>query len=440
MRSPGIRSIPALVLLVTVAHASPAAPIRVSAAGVEVAANAQVIDGVVIGELVPVLRGLGAQATYMKTGGKLSAVAADGRKIEAIVGQAKFTVDGETRDALAAFAAEGDTIIGPITDIADAAGAAIGFAPDGTELRLSHRLASIDTYGADEAAVVHISISGPVDAQLQQLDDPPRAYADFEGVTWLGASETLEMGGTGGLDRVRWALNQEWPPIARIVVGLRPGAIAQMTRVANRLFMLTVRPGKLAESNAKPPSPTRQIGLEDAHIIIDPAAGGRDAGLRGPSISEKSVTLDVAVRLAVLLENAGARATLTRETDVAMSAQARARAAKQAGAADILIRLGCGAGDSVAERGVSTRYGNAASAAFARALQRGVVAELGATDRGIREAADVALPGVSVETCATCSLGMLTSPEEEQLLASQDYRARIASGLFDGIAAYLRGN
>ena len=142
----------------------------------------------------------------------------------------------------------------------------------------------------------------------------------------------------------------------------------------------------------------------------------------------------------MLLENAGARATLTRETDVAMSAQARARAAKQAGAADILIRLGCGAGDSVAERGVSTRYGNAASAAFARALQRGVVAELGATDRGIREAADVALPGVSVETCATCSLGMLTSPEEEQLLASQDYRARIASGLFDGIAAYLRGN
>ncbi|MFZ1947437.1 MAG: N-acetylmuramoyl-L-alanine amidase [bacterium] len=58
-------------------------------------------------------------------------------------------------------------------------------------------------------------------------------------------------------------------------------------------------------------------GLKDARIVIDPGHGGVFRGARGPSgLDEADVNLAVALRLGEMLREAGARVTLTRDSDL----------------------------------------------------------------------------------------------------------------------------
>ncbi|MBI4493516.1 MAG: N-acetylmuramoyl-L-alanine amidase [Chloroflexi bacterium] len=125
-------------------------------------------------------------------------------------------------------------------------------------------------------------------------------------------------------------------------------------------------PARLAFARESPPL-----------IAIDPGHGGRYIGavLRGPggvALLEKEVNLDVALRLAELLEQAGLQAVLTRDHDAEVAAvgedvnedgrvsedddlQARVDVANQAGAA-LCFSIHHNGAESSAVRGTATFY------------------------------------------------------------------------------------
>jgi len=404
------------------------APVAVSAAGKPVQASADRTGEVVTSRLTPVLDALDARPSFLKAESRLSAVAPDGTQWQARAGEKQMLVNGQPRAVSTAFSAADNDLVGPIIEVVEALGAVARFEAAANELRVAHRLTQVEAFASDESAMVHLRLSAPAKGELHLLENPARAYVDFPGLTWDGGTETMEIGGTGGLKKVRWALFQAWPPIARVVVDLEEGAEVSLAQVADRMFVISARPKSA-------PPPTKPASLAGAHIIVDPAGGGADGGARGAGAIEKAVALDVAIRLAVRLMNAGALVTLTRDRDVAVGMGERAALAKEVNA-DLAVTIGCGAGQTPDERGVGSAYSAEASAALAGALQAAMVTHLGAKDRGVARAPDAGLPGVSCPS-VTCRIGFLTSADDEKLLASPDYRERIAAALTEGIGGYL---
>ncbi len=418
-----------------------AAPVRVSVGGTAVEAHARIEGQTAIGDVLPVLQALGAKAEYSDATRRLKGNTFDGRPLEAALGDAQVLMGGAAARLTRPLALEEGRLVGPLAEVATVVGCRASYAKGSGELRIAPRLTQVEAHAADEGALIEVRTTGPSAGKLQHLADPPRAYVDLPGVVWAGASESIQAGGTGGLVRIRWALFQEWPPVARVVIDLAPGARARMLPAQDGLFVVTVRPatGEAPPSTAPalPPPPTAGAGrtsLEDLHVVLDPAGGGDETGVRGAGTTEKAVTLDVALQAAMALMDQKALVTLTRDADRPVPPQARADLVR-AISPDLVVRLVCRAGDQ--DQGVETVYAPG-QPRLGQALQSALVGGTGAADRGASEAAESgALP--SAIPAATCVVGCLASPTEGKLLASPEYRKKLAASIVAGIAAYVRG-
>ena len=427
----GNAGVVALTALLWCATARPAAgPLRVSVAGKLVEAGATADRGTFVGDVLPVLDALGARTTYAAAQGKLSGQTSDGRPVEASVGEARLRVGGEVTECRAPFRDVGGRLTGPLAEVATALGCAVSVGKRGQELRLAHRLAQVEAYAACEGALIHLRMSGPTSGELRRLVNPPRAYVDFAAVTWTGRSEAIEVKGTGGLERVRWALFQEWPPIARVVVELAPGAEASMSEVEAGLYLITVRPPR--------PGTLAPATVRGAHVVLDPAGGGDEQGARGAETTEKAAALEVAARAALALMDAGVLVTLTRDRDVAVSMEDRAKLARGVDPT-LVVRVQCAAEGRSPQRGIETRYAGGRSAGLAESLQSALIKGTRARNRGVVECRGEGLPGLEAPA-ATCVIGCLASPEDDRLLASAEYRTKLAEGIAEGITTYLTGH
>ena len=65
------------------------------------------------------------------------------------------------------------------------------------------------------------------------------------------------------------------------------------------------------------PMPNVDAAAEsDITVIIDAGHGGEDGGCEGNGLVEKDLNLDIALRVASLLEEAGINVVMTRDTDI----------------------------------------------------------------------------------------------------------------------------
>jgi len=200
-------------------------------------------------------------------------------------------------------------------------------------------------------------------------------------------------------------------------------------------------------------------------ILLDPGHGGKDPGKVHPTLNytEKAATLDTAIRLKLLLEKQGFEVLLTRDRDVAIDLDDRAPMASKA-KADLFVSLhynGGAAGDN-SSAGIETycltptgqhSTNKAAGRADLTAepgnrfdpfnlqlafnVQRQILAQTGAEDRGVRRARFAVLrtltcPGIHIEG------GFVSSRTEGALIANATYRQKIAQAIADGIADYGR--
>ena len=226
----------------------------------------------------------------------------------------------------------------------------------------------------------------------------------------------------------------------------------------------------------------RNEEIKPLTIVLDPGHGGHDTGAIGPSgLMEKDGVLDLASRLRKLLQGRlGVRVLMTRSEDVFVPLPERSAFANRA-KADFMISLHVNAANARGAVGFETFYftrepsdgdarasaqrenlvveSNGSGGGDLESLLKMTLADMAVTrdmkessnlaerilaaldkilkveNRGVKSGpfyvlATAAMPAVLVESA------FITNPREERRLQREDYRQRIAEGLYEGIAAY----
>jgi len=189
----------------------------------------------------------------------------------------------------------------------------------------------------------------------------------------------------------------------------------------------------------RPPEIHRGDPLRGLKILLDP--GHPPGGASGPTgLREAEANLAVALMLRPMLERDGAQVVMTRTTDVAVALGERPRLAESLNA-DLLISIHNNAlPDGVnpfTASGTSVFYNHPRSIPLARAVQAGLVQQLGVRDLGFARG-DLALVRPTwMPAILTEGLFMMV-PEQEAALRSEEGQRRYAAGVRSGVRAFLR--
>ena len=230
---------------------------------------------------------------------------------------------------------------------------------------------------------------------------------------------------------------------------------------------------------------SRQMGLKIRTIAIDAGHGGHDPGAIGKNgLKEKTVTLDIAKRLAVLVkERLGCEVIMTRDRDVFIPLDQRPFIAKSRGA-DLFVSIHVNANRKRKARGIETYIQGLqasdreamATAARENAMSTKRLSELDSEidkilkdlkqDNKLEESLQLAhtvqasLVGtmrpeqkqvvnlgvkraffyVLINTqmpSILAEVGFISNPEEEKQLRTESYRQSIAEALYQGVKKYV---
>ncbi|MFC1583160.1 N-acetylmuramoyl-L-alanine amidase [Candidatus Neomarinimicrobiota bacterium] len=217
-------------------------------------------------------------------------------------------------------------------------------------------------------------------------------------------------------------------------------------------------------------------------IVIDPGHGGIDAGTSGrDGLHEKTVTLDVALRLGRLIKrNTNMRVVYTRDEDIFVPLWQRTKIANEAGG-KLFISIHVNGVENRVAQGFETWLLAAAnteeaitvarqengvialeeskhayqefsdealilstmaqsawmkeSEALAAIVQDEMESRLNAPNRGVKQAGFLVLIGATMPN-ALVELGFISNPQEEKKLGQNEYRQRLAEGLHEAIVTF----
>lgn len=183
--------------------------------------------------------------------------------------------------------------------------------------------------------------------------------------------------------------------------------------------------------------------LAGRRIVVDPGHGGADPGAAFDDLRESDISLAIAKRARVLLEQAGARVELTREGNEFVSLRQRA-----SGAADLLLSVHVGAdtheqrdGRPMPVQVIYHRGGGSAAEAGALKLARAVASQAGAADEtgrgGTISAANFLVLREAKAPAFLVNFGLMNSEEDRNRLRDPQVLDALAMGLVNGAAAVL---
>lgn len=185
-------------------------------------------------------------------------------------------------------------------------------------------------------------------------------------------------------------------------------------------------------------------------IVLDPGHGGEDPGASGRTklrlpdgttglLREKDINLDVALRLKVLLEEAGASVFLTRVDDTSVPLYARAPLADQLSAA-LYLSIHTNNIEEPSVRGIEmfSYPGRVEDRRLARLVTEEMVTALNQIPR--RSTVDTyAVLRENHTVSILAELGFLSNPVDEAALATEEYRRDAARAILRGVTRYFRG-
>lgn len=299
---------------------------------------------------------------------------------------------------------------------------------------VGEKLTDIKTeLGADYERVI-ISSEGTISYTVYNLSNPRRLVFDFANTE----KNTLpdEAGpGEQWIGGVRIAQFSLTPMVTRVVIDLKRPA-AYNTVLSEDQKTLTIE--------LKEPS------IKGKTIVIDPGHGGHDPGAIGVTgLKEKEVNLDIARRVAAILEQENANVIMTREEDVFVPLIERSNKANEV-EADLFVSIHANSSESPSTNGTSTYYyapstlpglyaQREARENLASKVQHHLVANLGIRDAGVRTAnlsvlRNTTMPSILVETA------FLSYELEEALLKTDEFRDKAAMAIAQGILEYFLQN
>lgn len=293
-----------------------------------------------------------------------------------------------------------------------------------TSWKLSVDFASMTSavHYASEAGRTKVSIP-LVDAAThtaRYFSDPDRIVVDLPGFV-VGADENVLPVNDGIVDRVR--IGQFDPETARVVIDLvnRSSYDIRENKERNGLLVEVFKPTLLGKV-----------------IAIDPGHGGAAPGAVGPSgLLEKTVNLDIALRLNRILIEAGAHTVMTRMDDSYVFIPDRAEIANS-NSADIFVSIHANSAKKDYASGTETFYysGRLQSKALAESVQFSLLSGIGLENRRAKPGDYLVLrlttmPSVLVE------VAFMSNEREERLLADVNFRQTAAEAIFQGIVEFF---
>jgi N-acetylmuramoyl-L-alanine amidase len=244
-----------------------------------------------------------------------------------------------------------------------------------------------------------------------------------------GNTDLVNYASTDSMVRtVEWA--QESADRARVTIGLRSAPYGYLVVWENNALVLKLR----GHPRVDPLRP-----LSGLTIAVDP--GHPPIGATGPTgLWEPQATLPIGQRLKTILEERGARVVMTRTTADPVALGDRPIIARRANVnAFVSIHLNAypdGVNPFVAP-GTGTYFFRAHSEPLARAVQRGMVAQMGLQDLGINYD-NLAVVRGTWYPAVLCEGAFLMLPEQEAALRTPEFQDRYARGVADGLENYFR--
>ena len=175
-------------------------------------------------------------------------------------------------------------------------------------------------------------------------------------------------------------------------------------------------------------------------------AGGTRGCVSG--MYEYELTLIVAEKLQAELEARGYTVIMVRTShDVDISNSERAQVANDAGA-DAFIRIHADGAESSSAHGATALCQTASnpyngnlyeeSKALSTAVLNGLVDAAGCRNRGVSETDTMSGINWCQVPVTIIEMGFMTNPDEDALLAAEDYQNKLAAGMADGIDTYFQ--
>lgn len=353
-------------------------------------------------------------------------------------------------------------------------------------------ISNITVWSSGKSTRIVIKLEKSSEYESKLLSNPSRLVIDIENTVLHPPKQELSVK-DGVVEKVRASQYSE--TVSRVVVDIEKMKAYNIFKLSDpqRIVIDAIRPvkekvkvspkHKQSKTEEKEPigepSLAQQLGLKVKTVVIDPGHGGSDTGAIGPNdLQEKDVVLDIGLELKKILEKDPTYDVyLTREEDLFVPLDQRTAFANQKGA-DLFLSIHLNsARSSNRGSGIETYYLSLASdkeamltAAFENAtasrrvkdlegtvrsilkytkleesrefskiVQEKLVTKLQRDDRGIKRAPFVVLIGANMPSVLT-EVSFLNQPEEAELLATKEYRFKIAESLADAINFYATGH
>lgn len=180
-----------------------------------------------------------------------------------------------------------------------------------------------------------------------------------------------------------------------------------------------------------------EIHLKNKTIVVDPGHGGKDQGTEGyKGTQEKSVTIQTALLLSNKLKAAGANVILTRANDSFLSLSSRVRLSHYH-SADAFISIHYDSINDTSVRGTTSFYNHPFQKSLASSLHSAIVQSTGLKDRGVRFG-DYHVLRENKRNATLLELGYLSNPAEENLITTDVFQEKAASGIYKGLVKYFK--
>jgi N-acetylmuramoyl-L-alanine amidase len=179
-------------------------------------------------------------------------------------------------------------------------------------------------------------------------------------------------------------------------------------------------------------APSPQNARPSTIVVIDAGHGGFDrGGIPGQRVAEKTMTLDVAMRLRQVLQASGYRVVMTRDSDVFVPLPTRVAIANTYHDA-VFVCIHFNAAPRGGANGIETYFYSRESLPLASAIHYYVSRGAPSPNRGLRRRGyyvlrKTGIPAVLVEC------GFLTNPTESQYAQTVSYRQQLAEEIARGI-------
>lgn len=183
------------------------------------------------------------------------------------------------------------------------------------------------------------------------------------------------------------------------------------------------------------------------NIVIDPGHGGKDSGAVAVDgyTYEKDLNLLVAENLMEKLnENSEINARITRTRDEYIKLLDRASVSNDNNA-DLFLSIHFNSSDNSSANGIEVLYASEKNIAikdtvqkhFANCLQKALIRETGAVDRGIKNTPAIIVLNKTKNVSALVELGFLSNESDLENIKDPDYIDKLARGIYNGIEDYM---